>query len=81
MQTQTKIIQGIPFLVDTVTQNIYAYEKVLTQTPLPLGTYNPEKDTFNLRTDWREAYQPRLEAHRASEKPRSRIPVAPTPAQ
>jgi hypothetical protein len=81
MQTQTKIIQGIPFLVDTVTQNIYAYEKLQTQPHLHLGTYNAEKETYTLRTDWREAYQPRLDAHRQSEKPRSRIPVTPTPAQ
>lgn len=73
---QIKVLQGVPFLVEPSTRNIYAYEKVITQPLLHLGTYDPEKETFQLREDWKEAYQPRVEAHRDAEKPRSRLPVA-----
>ena len=55
------------------TQSIFAYEKPLVGTPLRLGTYNPETETFTLVDNWKELYQSKLEAHRASEKPRSRI--------
>jgi hypothetical protein len=70
-----KNLQGIPFLCDPVTKSIYAYEKVPTQPLLALGTYNPETETFTLVPNWKELYEPRLVAHRASEKPRSRLPA------
>lgn len=70
-----KILQGIPFLCDQTTKLIYAYEKVQTpgQPPLALGTYDPTAETFSLYENWTELYQPKLDAHRASEKPRSRV--------
>jgi hypothetical protein len=68
-----KILQGVPFLVDAATKTIYAYEKVPSGTPLRLGTYNPETETFELRSDWKEAYAPKLADHREQEKPRSRV--------
>ena len=71
-----KILQGIPFLCDQTTKLIYAYEKVQTQTPLALGTYDPATEAFTLYPNWAELYQPKLDAHRASEKPRSRLPQA-----
>ena len=74
-----KTIQGIPFLCDPVTKTIYAYEKVPTQPLLALGTYDPAAETFTLVPNWKELYEPRLVAHRASEKPRSRLPPG-TPA-
>lgn len=71
-----KTFQGIPFLCDAATKTIYAYEKVPTQPLVQLGTYDPEKETFTLSENWRELYEPKLQAYRASEKPRSRAPAA-----
>ena len=73
-----KTLQGIPFLCDATTKTIYAYEKVPSQPLLQLGTYDPEKETFSLSENWRELYESKLQAHRASEKPRSRGPAAAT---
>ncbi len=71
-----KTIQGIPFLLDSNTNTLYAYEKVPTQPLLALGTYDPAKDTFLLREGWKELYEPRVAAYRASLQPRSRLPTA-----
>jgi hypothetical protein len=73
---QAKTIQGIPFLLNTTTQQIYAYEKPVSSQPLLLGTYHPETETYTLLENWRELYEPRLNLYRESEKIRSRIPVA-----
>lgn len=78
-QMIVKTLQGIPFLCDPVTKTIYAYEKVPTQPLLALGTYDPQAETFQLVDNWKELYEPRLVAHRASEKPRSRITQAAAP--
>jgi hypothetical protein len=72
-----KTLQGIPFLVDPVTKTIYAYEPLPAQNPLALGTYNPETEAFTLYENWKELYEPKLQAYRASEKPRSRLPAQP----
>jgi hypothetical protein len=71
-----KTIQGIPFLLDSTTNTLYAYEKVPTQPLLSLGTYDPAKDTFTLLNSWKEQYEPRVAAYRASLQPRSRLPTA-----
>jgi hypothetical protein len=71
-----KTLQGIPFLCDQTTKVIYAYEKHPVQPLLALGTYDPAKETFTLVDNWKELYQSKLDAHRASEKPRSRITQA-----
>jgi hypothetical protein len=73
-----KVLQGIPFLVEPSTQSIFAYEKPLVGTPLRLGTYDLETETFTLVDGWKELYQSKLDAYRATEKPRSRIAVAQT---
>ncbi len=70
-----KTLQGIPFLCDPVSKTIYAYEKVPTQPLLQLGTYDPEAETFTLSPNWKELYETRLAAHRASVAPRSRLPA------
>lgn len=67
-----KTLQGIPFLVDPSTKTIYAYEPLPAQNPLALGTYNPETEAFTLFENWKELYEARLQAYRASEKPRQR---------
>jgi hypothetical protein len=67
-----KVFQGIPFLVEPSTKSIFAYEKPVV-SPLRLGTYDPETETFTLVDNWKELYQPKLEAYRQSEKPRSRV--------
>lgn len=75
-----KTLQGIPFLCDPVTKSVYAYEKVPTQPLLRLGTYDPQAETFSLADNWKELYEQRLVAHRASMTPRSRITqVVPAP--
>lgn len=73
-----KTLQGIPFLCDPVSKTIYAYEKNPTQPLLALGTYNPEAETFTLLQDWKELYESRVAAYRASLQPRSRLPQAAT---
>ncbi len=70
-----KVLQGIPFLVEPSTKSIFAYEKPVVGTPLRLGTYDIEKESFTLVDGWKELYQSKLEAYRQSEKPRSRIAV------
>jgi hypothetical protein len=72
-----KTLQGIPFLCDPVTKTIYAYEKVPTQPLLQLGTYDPDAETFTLLSNWKELYEGKLAAHRASVAPRSRLPAQP----
>jgi hypothetical protein len=72
-----KTLQGIPFLCDPVTKTIYAYEKAPTQPLLALGTYNPETETYVLVDNWKALYEPKLQAYRASEKPRTRLPAQP----
>ena len=74
-----KTLQGIPFLCDSVSKTVYAYEKVPTQPLVALGTYDPEKETFTLVSNWKELYEPKLAAYRESVKPRSRLPTQ-TPA-
>ena len=69
---QVKILKGMPFLVDAATKKIYAYEKNPTN-PLCIGTYSPDTESYTLIINWKELYKERLEAYRASEKPRSRI--------
>ena len=71
-----KTLQGIPFLCDPVSKTVYAYEKTPTQPLLALGTYNPETETFQLVDNWKELYEPRVAAYRASLQPRSRLPQA-----
>lgn len=72
-----KTLQGIPFLCDPALKTIYAYEKVPSQPLVQLGTYDPEKETFTLSEDWKQLFEAKLQAYRASEKPRSRAPSAP----
>ena len=72
-----KTLQGIPFLCDPTTKTIYAYEKVPTQPLLQLGTYDPEAETFTLVPNWKELYEAKLTAYRASVGPRSRLPAQP----
>ena len=70
-----KVLQGIPFLVEPATKKIYAYEKPLVGPALCLGTYDSDKETFTLVEDWKELYQSKLDSHRQTEKPRSRLPT------
>lgn len=72
-----KTLQGIPFLCDPATKTLYAYEKVPTQPLLQLGTYNPDTETFTLLANWKELYEAKLAAYRASVGPRSRLPAQP----
>lgn len=76
-----KVFQGIPFLIEPSTKSIFAYEKPIQGTPLRLGTYDPETETFTLVDDWKELYQPKLDAHRQAERPRSRLPGVDAKAQ
>lgn len=69
---QTKILQGLPFLFNPDTRQIFAYEKPVGNNPLLLGTYDPQTERITLRADWREVYAPGLAAYRAAEKPRQR---------
>ena len=70
-----KTLQGIPFLCDSVSKTVYAYEKTPTQPLVALGTYDPEKETFTLVANWKELYEPKLRAYRETVAPRSRLPA------
>ena len=70
----TKVLQGIPFLVDPATKRIFAYEKPLQGEPLCLGTYDPQTETFTLVDGWKDLYESKVIAYRQTEKPRSRLP-------
>lgn len=72
----TKILKGIPFLLDPTTKKIYAYEKQPPTDPLCLGFYNPEKEIYELLPNWEQLYEPKLKEYRASIKPFSRLPQA-----
>ncbi len=69
----TEVLNGIPFLIDPNTQSIFAFEKPVSANPLRLGSYDPATKTFELLPHWQELYQPRLEAHRETERPRTRV--------
>lgn len=73
---QAKTIQGIPFLLNTTTQQIYAYEKPVSSQPLLLGTYHPDTESYTLLENWRSLYESKLNLYRDSEKIRSRLPAA-----
>ena len=72
----TKVLQGIPFLVDPATKRIFAFEKPLVGEPLCLGTYDPVAETFQLVDNWKDIYQGKVDMYRQTEKARSRLPVA-----
>lgn len=72
----SKVLQGIPFLVDASSKKIYAFEKPVSANPLCLGTYDPEKETFQLYDNWKELYESKLQEYRQTVKPFSRIQQA-----
>jgi hypothetical protein len=71
----TKVLQGVPFLVEPATKRIFAFEKPVVGEPLCLGTYDPETEMFKLVDNWKELYEAKVIAHRQTEKPRSRLPA------
>jgi hypothetical protein len=73
---QTKIIQGLPFLLNSATNQIYAYEKPVSNQPLLLGSFDPVTEDYKLSDTWRLCYEPRLSSYRGSEPIRSRLPTA-----
>ena len=70
-----KVIQGIPFWLDTQNR-IYAYDPADQTNPLWLGTYNPQTEKVELREDWRQAYATKIESYRQGAQTRSRVPPA-----
>lgn len=74
----TKVLQGIPFLVEPVSKRVFAFEKPLQGEPLCLGTYDPETETFQLADNWKDLYKSKLDTYRSTEKVRSRLPQAQT---
>ena len=70
----TKVLQGIPFLVEPATKRIFAFEKPIKGEPLCLGTYDPQTEMFQLVENWKELYEEKVKVYRQTEKPRSRLP-------
>jgi len=68
-----EIIQGIPFWVDTQNR-FFAFENKETPGTLHLGTYNPQTKALQLREDWKEVYEPKLQEYRRSLQARARVP-------
>ena len=73
---QVKQFQGLWYFFDAKDNKVYAYEKEPTQPYLWLGTVDPKTEVVTLRSDWKEAYAPKLVAYRQTEKPKSRVPTA-----
>ena len=73
---QAKQYQGLWYLLDSRDNKLYAYEKTPPQQPLWLGTLNSQTNLPELRPDWKQAYEAKLQEYRQSEKPRSRVPQA-----
>lgn len=67
---QKEIIDGVPFLVDK-SNNLYNFE-VDKKNLIQLGTYNSETKTINLKSNWKELYQPKLDEFRKNLKHRER---------
>lgn len=73
-----KLIQGIPFWLDT-TNRVYAFEtKDTPSNTIWLGTYNPETEKIDFQPAWREAYAANLEEYRTKAISRARVPVPPS---
>lgn len=72
---QARTIQGVPFLLNTSTNQIYAYEKPVSSDPLLLGTFDPVTEKYTLVSHWKTSYEPRLLVYRGTEKGRSRLPA------
>jgi hypothetical protein len=68
-----EIIQGIPFWVDAQNR-VFAFENKETQGTLHLGSYNPQTKTLQLREDWKEVYEARLQEYRRGLQARARVP-------
>lgn len=75
---QVKQFQGLWYFYDAKDNKVYAYEKEPTSAPLWLGAVNPQTGSVTLRADWKDAYAVKLTMYRQTEKPKSRVPVAPT---
>jgi hypothetical protein len=68
-----ELIQGIPFWVDGQSR-VYAFENKETPGTLHIGTYNAQAKTLQLRDDWKEVYEPRLQEYRRGLQARARVP-------
>ena len=67
---QKIIVHGVPFLVDK-SNNLFTF-KVDKKNLIQLGTYNPEKETYTLKENWEQIYQPELDEYRKNLKNRER---------
>jgi hypothetical protein len=67
---QKIIVHGVPFLVDK-SNNLFTF-KVDKKNLIQLGTYNPEKETYTLKENWEQLYQPELDDYRKNLKNRER---------
>ena len=67
---QNHLVQGVPFLVDKL-NNLYSFEQD-KKNLIILGTYNPEKETYTLKDNWKELYQEKLDDYRKNLKNRER---------
>jgi len=67
---QKIIVQGVPFLVDK-SNNLFTF-KIDKKNLIQLGTYNPEKETYTLKENWEQIYQPELDEYRKNLKNRER---------
>lgn len=70
-----ELIQGIPFWVDAQNR-VYAFENKETPGTLHIGTYTPQTKTLQLRDDWKEVYEPRLQEYRRNLQARARVPAS-----
>jgi len=67
---QKIIVHGVPFLVDK-SNNLFTF-KIDKKNLIQLGTYNPEKETYTLKENWEQIYQPELDEYRKNLKNRER---------
>lgn len=67
---QKEIVQGIPFWKDK-NNNLYSY-KVEKKNLIQLGTFDSNKQTFTLNSNWKELYSSELSEYRSNLKNRER---------
>lgn len=69
---QRKIIQGVPYWVDGANKMYIWQSQEKPQTPIWIGTYNPQTETGLLREEWKELFQPILQSYREVQSSRPR---------
>jgi hypothetical protein len=62
---KTVTLHGVPYQIDDK-NNVYMYQpSSLNQTPIALGTWDPEKEKLTLIPDWKQKAKSFVEKYRS----------------